>query len=437
MRHLQHLPLLLLTSTVNFLDELQSLAPLKRDVRFAADALVDEGGFTLFVDGQRLDKAGRVAMLAALKGGDVPPVLEIEAITYLQRETPNRKFVRFSDKILAAFAKSFIGQPFLRDHNSYELEARGGTITSSKLEKLEDGTKAIRMKLSLVKAWAIEGALDGTIDRFSIGWSRTDIVICSVHKTEVFTKCDCMPGMKVLDQVVQFVFTGAEGTEVSAVNVPAVVGTSVQAISQLDALDRDTLAGILASELPIPRKEKPMIDPQILAALGLKSDATLADVLAKIASLGDSLTITASKHQLLATELETLRSEKATREAGAKKVAIDASIAQLTHAGKIKPGSPVETALRSMAGRDMDVFAAQVKDLLETGLQVTPVGQQVVVDGKDPVPVVTPGLAVVDGKGFLAANPETAKWLNKAGITQEQFDKHGAQAREAVVARQS
>lgn len=421
------------------IDEMQTLAAPKRDVRFAADAAVEESGLTLYANGEALDKSGRASMLAALRGGDVPHALEVEAITYLQSDSANRKFVRFADKILSGFAKSFVGQPFLKDHNSWELDARGGTIISSKLEKLDNGTKAIRMKLSLVKPWAIEGALDGTIDRFSIGWSRTDIVTCSVHKTTVFSECQCMPGDKLGDVAVQFIFNGADGTEVSAVNVPAVVGTSVQAISQLDALDRDTLAGILGGELPIPPKEKiNMLDPQLLAALGLTSTATLADVLSKIAANSDALTVSIAARGSVADELTILRAEKATRDASEKKTKIDASIAQLTHAGKIKPGSEVEQALRRTAARDggMDVFAAQVTDLLATGVQVTPVGQQVVVGGVDPVPVIVPGEVALDAKTFLSQNAGAASWLKKAGVTQEQFDKHGADARANLAARQ-
>ena len=431
--NLQLLPLLLRPPSDPRLDELCTLHAPKREVRFTGEELrLDEGSFVLYANGQQLDKAARVELLSKLRGGEVPPVLEVEAVTYLQRDTPNRRYVRFADKILAAFAKSFVGQPFLRDHNQWELDARGGTITSSKLEKLEDGTKVIRMKLSLVKSWAIEGVLDGTIDRFSIGWSRTDVVLCSVHKTEVFTKCDCMPGQKLGDQVVQFIFTGAEGTEVSAVNVPAVVGTAVQAISQLDHLDRDTLAGILAGDSP-PARKTTMIPAEILAALGLKPDATLAEVLAAIASRSDELTILRSTKTQLSTELTELRTSEAKRVADATKVAVEASISQLLAAGKIKPGSDVEQALRRTAGRDMDIFSAQVKEMLG-GPSVTPVGSPTVVDTKDPVPPTKLEETPQEPKEFLSANPETAKWLNKAGLSKEQVEKHSRQAISNVAA---
>ncbi len=39
---------------------------------------------------------------------------------------------------------------------------------------------------------------------------------------------------------------------------------------------------------------------------------------------------------------------------------------------------------------------------------------------------------VSDAKSFLAADPTTASWLKTANITQEQFEKHGTQARELI-----
>jgi hypothetical protein len=394
-------------------------------------------------------------LLAEMKGGAAPPVLEVVATTYLQRkDQPNRRFVRFDAPILGAVAKSYIGQPFLRDHNSYELAARGGTIIGCKLVSLDDGSKAFEMRLQLVKDWAIEGVLDGTIDRFSIGWSRTDIVKCSVHKGQVFRDCDCMPGQKMSDgKVVEFIFTGAEGTEVSAVNVPAVVGTGIQAISQLDTLDRTTLTGILGGDLtPDPPSKDKKMDPQILAALGLSPTATLAEVLAAITSTKNQLTLSNATKANLETSVTELRAESERRATTERAAIVTASIAQLVHAGKILPSGDVEQALRSTANNglaiedhrvrtatlasSMTLFTAQVKELLSSGAAVTPVGAPPIVGGKDPVPPPAPLGVVLSGKDYLAANPGVAAWLAKAGITAEQFEKHGAGARQSLASIQ-
>ena len=42
--------------------------------------------------------------------------------------------IMFLEADLEAFALSFEGKPFLRDHNQYEIESRDGIILSSKLD---------------------------------------------------------------------------------------------------------------------------------------------------------------------------------------------------------------------------------------------------------------------------------------------------------------
>ena len=46
----------------------------------------------------------------------------------------------------------------------------GGRILKSELVALEDGKRAIKQRIMATKPWAIENILDGTINRFSIGW---------------------------------------------------------------------------------------------------------------------------------------------------------------------------------------------------------------------------------------------------------------------------
>ena len=82
-------------------------------------------------------------------------------------------------------------------------------------------TVAIPVQLGLhgiTLAWAVEGVLDGTIDRFSIGWHPTARVLCSVHKKALRGKdgCWCWPGQEVEGEVVEAIFGAADG--VVAVN---------------------------------------------------------------------------------------------------------------------------------------------------------------------------------------------------------------------------
>lgn len=415
---------------------------------------------TLFVSGSEtpITEAERKELIARVRAGEVIE-LELEAVTFIQRETPNRNFVRIAPKILSAFAKSFAGQPFLRDHAQDEQQARGGTIITSKLEAGDEGEKQIRMRLKLVKPWAVESALDGTLDRFSIGWHRTSPSDCSICKGPwLAPTCDHWPGL--LDaktgKVAELIVTGADGTEASGVNVPAVLGTRIESISQLSAIDPGSLADILAADAsPSADDEKEEAPMKLLAALisalALPATSTEEDVLAavndqreELTGMRDRLTIAEAASGSVKERLAAIEVENAKRAAKDRLAAVDAGISQLIAAGKIKPGSETESALRRQGGvlkkadgtieidtkKDLDVFSASVADLLATGPVVTPVGAPLPANKPDPAPV-----APTEAKAFLAQSPTTASWLAKAGIKPEEFEKHGENGRLHVVGR--
>ncbi len=175
--------------------------------------------------GQKLLADERKDLLQRLRAGEHIE-LEFEAITFAQGKGPNRNFLRFPQGELGRLAKSFKGMPFLRDHDKHSVLARGGTILSSRVERLDDGVTAFVQRIRATKVWAVEGLLDGTIDRFSIGFHPAGAIECSQHKAAIFTKCSCLPGDRFGDDEderrVEFIFHGAEGVEVSGVNVPAV-----------------------------------------------------------------------------------------------------------------------------------------------------------------------------------------------------------------------
>ena len=81
------------------------------------------------------DAERRHALRAKLAAGELDELV-FEACVF-RAVYPNRNYLRFRDEDLEAFAASFVGQPFLRDHNAYELEARGGTVRASWLEGVE------------------------------------------------------------------------------------------------------------------------------------------------------------------------------------------------------------------------------------------------------------------------------------------------------------
>lgn len=403
----------------------QSKAKLETRDRWYAQAPVGANECTLYSSGsgEPIGKAARAELLQRLRDGEAI-TLEMEAVTYIQRDTPNRNFIRFQPGILPTLGASFKGQPFLRDHGQYEMADRGGTILDSKLEHNDDGSKQIRMRLGIVKAWAVESALDGTLDRFSIGWSRTGPVNCSLCSAS-WLKCDHWPGDEVDGKLCELIYTAAVGTEVSGVNVPAVLGTRIESISQLTAIDSATLADILDGETEIPGVKA--MDPKILEALGLPATATADDVAREIAARNDRLTLANASASTASQQLQRLQTEATARESAARESTVNDSVSRLIAAGKLKPGSDVESALRRTATRDMEVFTATVTDMLASGFQVTPVGQPLPVLARDPQPNQQTSI-----RARLQADPNFEAWRKSAGLTVEQLEKHGANAMELV-----
>lgn len=221
------------------------------------------------ITGSNLSADERKQLLAEVRGNPATTErLTVRAVVFLQGAEPNRNFVRFQEGALKALAESFKGRPFLRDHKQGYLDARAGTVRKSELVT-RDGKLAIEQELEIVKPWAIEGVLDGTIDRFSIGWHASQLPTCSVCSTSykrsgifgwMFVACEHSPGdvvevngKKVTAEILYG--PGCEGIEVSAVSVPAVVGTEIVAEerARLASVPRTTPPPALASTPPAPR----------------------------------------------------------------------------------------------------------------------------------------------------------------------------------------
>ena len=202
-------------------------------------------------DGARLalDADSRRAALRLLRerfaAGELDEVV-FEAGVFVA-QYPNRNYLRFRDEDLAAFALSFKGQPFLRDHNARELDARGGTIRDSRLEVSESVRPTIVQRIALTVPRDIEAFLNGVIDRFSISWHWTPPV-CTVCGSEWMSRdCSHWPGVKYgagehgkspgssgaggkRQVLCELLFIEPRGKEASAVNTPAVDGTGVRGV---------------------------------------------------------------------------------------------------------------------------------------------------------------------------------------------------------------
>ncbi len=55
--------------------------------------------------------------------------LEFEAVVF-RAAYPNWNYVRFRDEEMDAFAASFVGVPFLRNHDMQDIAARDGIVTA-------------------------------------------------------------------------------------------------------------------------------------------------------------------------------------------------------------------------------------------------------------------------------------------------------------------
>jgi hypothetical protein len=220
--------------------------------------------------------------IRAARAGE-PIEIELDAITFRQGDPSrdgyrrNANGVRFRYSRLHKIAKTFAGAPFLIDHRQGSQAHRFGTILKSEAVEVDGfgkfGELGFRQTLRVVKPAGVEGVLDGTIDRFSIGWSPKGPVICSVHGGRARRECACWPGDQVegLDgknQIVEYEFTDATGVEVSGVNVPAVDLTHIEEIR-----------AALAREInPTPRKAISMGNLNRLATiLGVVAAASMND----------------------------------------------------------------------------------------------------------------------------------------------------------------
>ena len=193
----------------------------------------------LRVDGKPLDRAA----LAELLAEDGRERIRFEARVF-RNSYPNANFYRFRDEDMAAFAASFAGQPFLRNHDTQDIDSRDGTIHNS---RFQDG--CILQEIDLTTERGMRSFLEGQIDRFSIGWFYEGLT-CSVCDNDWRNAdlCPHWPGVHYTDDagarhLCEIIFETPTGKETSAVNVPAVQGTGL-----LAALAHARAAGIANKE---------------------------------------------------------------------------------------------------------------------------------------------------------------------------------------------
>ncbi len=169
--------------------------------------------------------------------------LEFEAVVF-RASYPNWNYVHFRAEEMDAFAGSFVGVPFLRNHAMQDIAARDGIVTACWMAGLE-----MHARVRLTTEEGIKDFLAGRIDRFSISWFKRGEALCSVCGKDVFgSACPHVPGRSyvVHGQAIACEMVQVEplGREISAVNVPASVGTHIlsELLSELVSSKENTMA---------------------------------------------------------------------------------------------------------------------------------------------------------------------------------------------------
>ena len=172
----------------------------------------------------RLNLPPREELLSKIESGELDH-LDFEAQVFGQA-AQNRNPYRFRDEDMNEFARSFEGQPYLRDHDTYSIDSRDGTIISSSYKD-----SWVYQDIRLTTRRGMIDYVEGKIDRFSIGWFYDDAT-CSICGNSFFSRdCSHWPGLKYRvdneEVTCLLIFVNPKGKETSAVNVPAVQGTGI------------------------------------------------------------------------------------------------------------------------------------------------------------------------------------------------------------------
>lgn len=164
-------------------------------------------------------EARREEVRAQVRAGTLD-ALEFRAAVY--RTGRNANHVRFREEDLPQLAASFVGVPFLRNHQTEDIDARDGVVVASALVGPE-----IHQTIRLTTQRGMRSFVEGVIDRFSIAWhfSKVECSVCG----EDWLKCPHWPGQEYDGRRCELVFREPVGKETSAVNVPAVQGTRILA----------------------------------------------------------------------------------------------------------------------------------------------------------------------------------------------------------------
>ncbi len=396
----------------------QSFGSPLQQVRLAAGEVVGAG------------KAARQEIADRVLTGELVEIdVDIRAFEQLEG-VPNANFLRIKKGILRKFAKSFKGQVFLRDHNEFDLDARGGTITKAQAVAI-DGGIGFDFTIRMSAPWAVLGVMRGTLDRFSIAWAHggRDTILCSHDGTPIFTDCFHFPG-DLVDGAegeeptrVEWIFTEAEGTETSAVSVPAVPGTHINevraALSATAKLCRERQTGTMQQE------DDSMDLKAIAKKLGLAADATPETILAAIdagqqsqAESGAELTALRASQQEQQVQITELAARDQQRTVDGLFVEFADRLPKARDAEGTLCAAPAEVELRKLAATD----PASARAILSTMPALRPDGSLQSIPGEQPHASDDRPAGLSSG---IPWDPVLASQLDELDVSVEEYAEHG------------
>ncbi len=404
----------------------------------------DGAVLALRAGGETVAGGRRAELLTKLAAGELVE-LEIEILAFEQKlGERNRKSVRFRDGALVGLGRSGKGTPFLRDHEQWDVLARGGTVLASTTEKVDEGHYRIHQTVKVTSPWAVEALLRGNIDRFSVGWNATGEVLCSACNKPVFSRCYHFPGdrLRELEEdgvkklvrdrtgsvVVEWIYTEAELVETSAVSVPAVPSTQIEGIrAALSALDGSALK---TDQGENPPEENTMQLKAVLATiLGIAATASDDEVIEAVKSDRAKLNALDAQNTELRKAQAKSNAEAEALRLAAEQRELEEFITLGIEEGKIVPKSKQEESLRHFFNVDKE----GAKQLLASSARITQAKAPRQSGGQDPTPA--PGASttlasVEQGLKEYGATPSgVRKVLAQLGSDPTKtLEKYGAQA---------
>ena len=226
----------------------------------------------------------RAELLPKIESGEIDH-LDFQARVFSPHAV-NLNPYRFKLEDMETFAKSFEGQPYLRDHNTYSIDARDGTLIDSSY----DG-EWINQQVHLTTRRGMLDYIEGKMDRFSIGWFYDDAQ-CSICDDSFFGRdCEHFPGMKYKVgeemQTCVLTFVNPKGKETSAVVVPAVQGTGItgQLAEFKLSLMTDRAIETSDGQAPVDEMQTPKLAQERGQLVDAKANAPLGDAIMNVREL--------------------------------------------------------------------------------------------------------------------------------------------------------